>query len=288
VVTGSVLVITSAGAAVAAPPRGSAPTSPSSPAPPSAPATPVPESPSPTATARVQQLTAPTAPRTAAATRGAVPTVAGYQKFYRAAIKRGDVDGDVNHIKHVREVQYRLRWAHVYTGPVTGTFGSLTETAVKKFQASRHLPATGKVDLATWQLLIPASARALSQVPAVCKKPGWHACYNRTTHEAYLYASGVLWNLWLVRGGSSSAQTVLGTYPVFARYLRKTSSLYHTLMLYFQKFHGGEGLHGSVTMIDPFVGHSHGCVNMYIPDAKVLWDMTQTVRLTVTVHGAWS
>jgi lipoprotein-anchoring transpeptidase ErfK/SrfK len=94
--------------------------------------------------------------------------------------------------------------------------------------------------------------------------------------------------VWLVRGGSSTEQTDVGTWAVYARYLQKISSIYGSIMYYFQKYHGGEGIHGSSTMIDPFYGHSHGCVNMYIPDAKVLWNMTLNRRHVVTVYGAWS
>jgi lipoprotein-anchoring transpeptidase ErfK/SrfK len=41
-------------------------------------------------------------------------------------------------------------------------------------------------------------------------------------------------------------------------------------------------------MMDPFSGHSHGCVNMYIEDARQLWSLTSNVRLGVHVYGRWS
>jgi lipoprotein-anchoring transpeptidase ErfK/SrfK len=40
-------------------------------------------------------------------------------------------------------------------------------------------------------------------------------------------------------------------------------------------------------MINPFVDHSHGCVNMYIEDARQLWKLTHSKRLHVSVYGAW-
>jgi lipoprotein-anchoring transpeptidase ErfK/SrfK len=40
-------------------------------------------------------------------------------------------------------------------------------------------------------------------------------------------------------------------------------------------------------MTDPFYGHSHGCVNMYVEDARQLWRLTNGKRLMVTVYGAW-
>jgi lipoprotein-anchoring transpeptidase ErfK/SrfK len=59
-------------------------------------------------------------------------------------------------------------------------------------------------------------------------------------------------------------------------------------MPYAQFFSGGEALHGSRYMVDPFVGHSHGCVNMYVEDARVLWRLTSKHRLMVHVYGRWA
>ena len=58
-------------------------------------------------------------------------------------------------------------------------------------------------------------------------------------------------------------------------------------MPYSQFFDGGEALHGSRLMMDPFVDHSHGCVNFYVEDARQLWNITYDKRLWVTVYGAW-
>jgi peptidoglycan hydrolase-like protein with peptidoglycan-binding domain len=45
----------------------------------------------------------------------------------------------------VRELQIRLTDEGVYTGPITGYFGSLTLKAVKAYQAKKGLPQTGFV-----------------------------------------------------------------------------------------------------------------------------------------------
>jgi hypothetical protein len=37
-------------------------------------------------------------------------------------------------------------------------------------------------------------------------------------------------------------------------------------------------LHGSSTMIDPFVGHSHGCVNTYKEEARQFLQVTRGIR----------
>jgi lipoprotein-anchoring transpeptidase ErfK/SrfK len=59
-------------------------------------------------------------------------------------------------------------------------------------------------------------------------------------------------------------------------------------MPYSQFFYGGEAIHGSATMVDPLVGHSHGCINMCIKDAAELWRLTAGKRHVVTVFGAWA
>jgi hypothetical protein len=41
-------------------------------------------------------------------------------------------------------------------------------------------------------------------------------------------------------------------------------------------------------MMDPFSGHSHGCVNFYVEDARQLWSMTHDKTLRVHVYGRWS
>jgi Putative peptidoglycan binding domain/L,D-transpeptidase catalytic domain len=224
----------------------------------------------------------------AAPLQAAATAANSYPRFYRPGIKRGARDGGPYAIKHVRELQYRLRWAKAYRGPVTGYFGPKTEAGVKAFQRKHKLPAHGRADTRTWRALIGKTLQRTSAIPQVCKKSGWRACYDRKSHQVFLFRGGSLQNVWLVRGGSRAYATRTGTNAVYARYPKKRSSLYGSWMYNFQKFDGGIGLHGSPLMIDPFSGHSHGCVNMYIPDGKVLWDMTRGSRLVVTVYGPWS
>ena len=208
-------------------------------------------------------------------------------RFAREFTRRGDRDTSTSHIEHVRELQYRLHWANVYNGPVTGTFANRTFHAVKRFQRKHHLKATGKVNARTWAKLIPATVRGRHSIPPSCKRKGWHACYDRQRHQVTLWKGGTLWNSWLVRGGSSSTPTRVGKFKVFYRDKDHVSSLFHTPMPYSQFFSGGQALHGSVLMMDPFVDHSHGCVNMYREDARQLWKLTASHPLKVRVYGAW-
>jgi len=209
-------------------------------------------------------------------------------RFSREMVRRGDADGGVYAIEHVRELQYRLRWAGVYRGPATGTFGDLTKAAVKRYQKRERLEVTGKANRRTWKRLIPQTVRGRPAIPDRCKlRNGRHLCYDRYRHQVTLWKRGELWNAWLVRGGGYSTKTRTGHFSVYYRDKDHVSGLYGSPMPYSQFFSGGQAFHGSTYMTDPFSGHSHGCVNMYIEDARQLWRLTSTRPLKVHVYGAW-
>jgi hypothetical protein len=208
-------------------------------------------------------------------------------RWAREFTRYGDADTSVYNIDHVIELQYRLRWAGVYRGPVTGTFGPLTRDAVKRFQKREKLRQSGVAGHATWAHLLHDTVRHRGSIPRVCKTSGWHACYDRSTHQVTLWHKGAIHNTWLVRGGGYTTPTRTGNTRVYLRDKDHVSGLYNTPMPYSQFFDGGQALHGSAYMINPFVGHSHGCVNMYIEDARQLWKMTHGKRLHVSVYGPW-
>ena len=91
-----------------------------------------------------------------------------------------------------------------------------------------------------------------------------------------------------VRGGDYYTPTRTGRFRVYYRDIDHVSTTYDDApMPYSQFFSGGEALHGSRYMMDPYVGHSHGCVNFWTEDARQLWRLTSTKRLYVHVYGAW-
>ena len=239
---------------------------------------------------------APAAPTSVATTAAATMDDARFkprERFTRELVKQGDADTGVYDIDHVRELQYRLTWAGVYDGSVDGRFDSGVTRAVKRFQKRNDLRTSGTANSATWAELIPQTVRARTAIPERCKTRNvqWHACYDRARHQVTLWHKGVLRNSWLVRGGSYDNQTRLGTNTVFSRDKDHVSGIFGSPMPYSQFFDGGQALHGSSTMIDPFVGHSHGCVNMYNEDARQLWKVTTRhpmSQMKVTVYGAWS
>lgn len=209
--------------------------------------------------------------------------------FSREVVRRGDADTDPYHIEHVYEVQRRLKRLGLFDATPNGRFGPVTEAAVKRFQRRNGLAATGVVGYRTWQPLIRQSVRGRATVPQGCRTAGWHACYDRWWHQVNLYHDGVLLNSWLVRGGGASTPTRTGTFRVYYRDIDHVSSTFDSApMPYSQFFSGGQALHGSRLMMDPYVGHSHGCVNFWTEDARQLWNLTSTKRLWVHVYGRWN
>ncbi|HET8602905.1 MAG TPA: L,D-transpeptidase family protein [Marmoricola sp.] len=204
----------------------------------------------------------------------------------RETVHPGAQDTGVHHIAHVRELQHRLARLGLLRVAATGYFGPRTARAVRAFKKEAGLPVTSTVGPVAWATLIRRTTHL--KVPKRCRAAGWHMCLDRFHHEATLFHDGTLYNSWLVRMGASSTPTRLGTHRVYWRDIDHVSSTFNSPMPYSQFFDGGEALHGSVLMIDPFVGHSHGCVNFYLEDARQLWRLTSTKRLVVTVHGAWS
>jgi hypothetical protein len=214
--------------------------------------------------------------------------------FWRETVASGAQDKDAYHISHVYELQYRLSWAGYNPGGFDGVFGPGTKRALVAFQRANKLPQTGVANQATWAKLIPISIgrHGASRIPKSCKVTGWNICYDRTLHEVYLYRNGVMRNSWLVRGGRTELQTVVGNYSIYARNAKQVSSIYDSApMPYSQFFYKGQAFHGSASMVNPFVGHSHGCINMYVEDSYQLWQSTAGLplkTLKVHIYGDWN
>ncbi len=233
-------------------------------------------------------LAAGLAPPAQAATAAPAATWTLRSPFSREVVRPGDQDVSPYRIEHVRELQYRLRWLGFFHATPTGYYGPVTKAAVVAFQKRIGAPATGVVGYRTWRPLIQRTVRGRAAVPTACTSGGWHACYDRSRHQVSLYHDGSLLNSWLVRGGSATMPTRTGSHLVYYRHIDHWSTTYDSPMPYSQFFDGGQALHGSRMMMDPFVGHSHGCVNFWVEDARQLWNLTSTVPLRVHVYGAWA
>jgi lipoprotein-anchoring transpeptidase ErfK/SrfK len=208
--------------------------------------------------------------------------------FAREVVRFGERDRSPYDIEHVRELQWRLRREGLYRHSPNGRFGTATRAAVTRFQRRHDLRPSGRANRATWRALLQRSNINLRTARRRCSGDGWHVCYDRRNHQVTLWRNGRLWNTYLVRGGSYANKTRTGDFTVFKRDKDHVSSLFGSPMPYSQFFSGGQALHGSRNMMDPYEGHSHGCVNMYVEDARQLWNLTHDRRLRVHVYGAWS
>ena len=209
--------------------------------------------------------------------------------FSRETVRPGAVDVDPYRIAHVYEVQLRLQRLGLFRATPNGRFGPVTETAVKRFQQRNGLPPTGVVDQRTWRPLIRLRVGGAGAVPRACRTAGGHACYDRSWHQVNLDRDGTLLTPGLVRGGAATTPTHTGTFRVYYRDIDHVSTTFDNApMPYSQFFSGGQALHGSRLMMNPYVGHSHGCVNFWTEDAQQLWNLTASRTLWVHVYGSWS
>jgi peptidoglycan hydrolase-like protein with peptidoglycan-binding domain len=208
--------------------------------------------------------------------------------FAREVSRFRDRDRGPRAIEHVVELQYRLRWVGAYKGPVDGFYDVKVRSAVYKYQKRAGLRANGVATHETWAKLIHQTIKGRSLIPRECRNDrGWHACYDRYRHQITLWHNGKLRNSWLVRGGDRGYETRVGDFQVFLRDKDHVSGIYGTPMPYSQFFSGGQAFHGSPFMTDPWQDHSHGCVNMFIEDARQLWVLTSGVTLGVHINGKW-
>ena len=233
-------------------------------------------------------LLAPAGSQAVSAVPAATHTGPMTRPFAREPVHFGERDRSPYDIEHVRELQLRLKREHLFPSNPIGRYGSRTRTAVTQFQRRHGLATSGRATRDTWKALLKGSNINMRTARRRCSGQGWHVCYDRLNHQLTLWHHGRFWNTWLVRGGKASNVTRTGDFTVFRRYRHHRSSLFGSAMPYSQFFSGGEAIHGSRIMMNPYQGHSHGCVNMYVEDARQLWSLTHDRRLVVHVYGRWS
>ncbi|MFI1922978.1 L,D-transpeptidase family protein [Streptomyces sp. NPDC020377] len=181
---------------------------------------------------------------------------------------RGDKGRDV------RELQARLRQiAWLFDGP-TGTYGEVTEEAVKGFQGKRGLPVTGRTDAVTWQRLLRMTREPgawelypMGGQPAAAPDPrclsGRVLCIDKTTRTLRWMVDGRTLTTVSVRFGSQYTPTREGVFHVYWKSRDHVSTLYHSPMPYAMFFSGGQAVHYSSDFAARgYAGASHGCVNV--------------------------
>jgi peptidoglycan hydrolase-like protein with peptidoglycan-binding domain len=186
------------------------------------------------------------------------------------AIMKSGSKGD-----RVRELQARLKQIGWFSPLVSGTYGSVTVSAVRGFQAKRAIPVTGAVDQRTWNRLT-----AMTRVPTrnekhnIVPKPtsrgldsrcltGRAMCVSKRTNSLVWVIDGKPQLRVDVRFGSAELPTREGAFNVGWKSRHHVSTIYHTSMPYAMFFSGGQAVHYSPDFAARgYAGASHGCVNV--------------------------
>lgn len=189
----------------------------------------------------------------------------------------------------VRALQARLKQRHWFDADVTGYYGPVTAKAVTEFQHKRRLPATGKVDTATWRSLVGHTEKpsksdlkstedknksSKSTATGAGKKvrtknlddrclSGRAICIDKTTKKLTWVIDGKPQLSFDVRFGAVSTPTRDGAFTVLRKNRHWVSDLYDSKMPYSMFFSGGQAVHYSSDFAARgYNGASHGCVNV--------------------------
>ena len=177
----------------------------------------------------------------------------------------------------VRELQSRLRQVAWFAGDVTDHYGSLTEQAVRGFQAKREIAVTGWVDRRTLTRLegmtreptadelanrFPGDAGTSAPLDGRCLT-GRALCVDKTSSTLRWVVDGSVRRTVAVRFGSSYTPTREGLFHVESKSPDHVSSLYGSPMPYAMFFSRGQAVHYSSDFAARgYAGASHGCVNV--------------------------
>ncbi|WP_442817082.1 L,D-transpeptidase family protein [Streptomyces sp. NBC_01334] len=199
--------------------------------------------------------------------------------------------------RDVRELQARLRQiAWLFEGP-TGTYGEVTEEAVKGFQGKRGLPVTGRTDTVTWQRLLGMTHEPgewelylMGGQPAAAPDhrclSGRVLCIDKTTRTLRWMVDGRTLATVSVRFGSQYTPTREGVFHVYWKSRDHVSTLYHSPMPYAMFFSGGQAVHYSSDFAARgYAGASHGCVN--VRDQTAIASLFAQVRNGDKVVVSW-
>lgn len=213
-----------------------------------------------------------------------VPTANELNNVYKpgkALLKKGSKG------KKVRDLQARLKQQKLYSGKVSGEFGSKTVKSVRKYQKKTKLPINGKVDARTRDRLakVTRTPNRTEMYNLSVKGPkldkrcttGRVMCIDKTSRTLRWVVDGVVKTKLDARFGGSKYPTREGQFSVFMKSRDHVSSIYDTSMPYAMFFSGGQAVHYSPDFAQTgYNGSSHGCVN--IRDRAAITKLFNTVR----------
>jgi peptidoglycan hydrolase-like protein with peptidoglycan-binding domain len=200
----------------------------------------------------------------------------------------------------VREIQARLRQIAWFFGDVSDSYGDQTTEAVTGFQAKRGVPATGKVDQRTLDLLEgmtgePTADDLANREPDPAEgstmdprcTTGRVLCIDKSSNSLRWVVDGTVQASVEVRFGSDELPTREGQFAISYKSRDHVSSLYNTSMPFAMFFSGGQAVHYSPDFAaNGYNGASHGCVNVRDYDAAA--SLFEQVNVGDKVVVYWS
>ncbi|GAA1639659.1 L,D-transpeptidase family protein [Kribbella alba] len=208
--------------------------------------------------------------------------VSGELPIYPKALWRNGSSG-----ADVRKVEARLIQLKLLDKQyLDNSFGTMTRSAVKKFQTSHGIPPLGYVDQNTLTKLTtathePTQTELFPPAPVVDGKKldqrcatGVALCIDKTTRKLRYVVDGTVKLTMDVRFGAKATATREGGFTVGWKSRDHVSTLYDSKMPFAMFFSGGQAVHYSSDFAARgYSGASHGCVNVRdLTKIKVLFD----------------
>ena len=250
----------------------------------------------PSATPTTQQPVTPkpttVAPTTPTPTKPAAPPPP-------KVLAQEDDTGDLVRKLEARLVQLRL----LDEIRVDGEYGTSTTAAVKAFQRSRDLRATGTLDEPTWDAVRDSTRKPTrSELYPVIEKPqpqqpafelddrcltGRVICIDKTARRLAWVIDGRIIDTMSTRFGAPGMETREGVFSVYRMSRDHVSNEYGSAMPYAMFFSGGQAVHYSSDFAARgYDGASHGCVN--VRDRGAVAAMYDQVNIGDKVVVYWS
>ena len=200
----------------------------------------------------------------------------------------------------IREIQARLRQIAWFFGDVSDSYGDQTTAAVTGFQEKRQIPATGKVDQRTLDLLDgmttePTADDLANREPDPADgapldprcTTGRVLCVDKTSNSLRWVVDGTVQMSVDVRFGADELPTREGQFAISYKSRDHVSSLYDTSMPFAMFFSGGQAVHYSPDFAaNGYNGASHGCVN--VRDYDAVASLFEQVNVGDKVVVYWS
>jgi peptidoglycan hydrolase-like protein with peptidoglycan-binding domain len=208
--------------------------------------------------------------------------VSGELPIYPKALWRNGSSGTAVRKVEARLVQLKLldkRW-------LDNSYGTMTRSAVKKFQKSKGIPPLGYVDQNTYDKLVaathePTQTELYPPAPVVNGRrldprcaTGVALCIDKSTRKLRYVVDGKVLMSLDVRFGAVKTATREGSFTVGWKSRDHVSKLYDSPMPYAMFFSGGQAVHYSSDFAARgYNGASHGCVNVRdLGKIKILFD----------------